>query len=209
MRAVESAVDAAWLAAAMTTFGGRVRDVAPAGFEAYARVLHPPRAGSWAAVAAANGRILHPAAQWERIAADHRDQAPFGALGGAQASALSRILAEHTSTPDDCFFAIWEGWGGLDADPAAAVVALPQRNYLLHGAAVTGAAHSFDRFTDRQANLWWPADRAWFVSSEIDFDSTVVAGSRALVDAVLASDLEALEVTADTDLSIVGDTLNG
>jgi hypothetical protein len=88
------------------------------------------------------------------------------------------------------------------------MLVLPQRNYWLYGGTVAEAAHSFDRFPDRQANLWWPADRAWLVASEIDFDSTVVAGSRALIDAVLASALEALEVTVDTDLSSLGDTLN-
>ncbi len=44
-------------------------------------------------------------------------------------------------------------------------------------------------------NLCWPEDRAWFVATEIDFDSTLVAGTRDLVDDLLAHDvLEALEV---------------
>ena len=57
--------------------------------------------------------------------------------------------------------------------------------------------------------LVWPADHAWCVASEIDWDSTVVGGSRAAIDAVLATDsLETFEVTADDDLSSEGDTIN-
>lgn len=41
-------------------------------------------------------------------------------------------------------------------------------------------------------NLLWPADRAWVMVSEIDFDSTVVAGSAELVAAICAD--PALEV---------------
>ncbi|MEN3122885.1 hypothetical protein [Janibacter sp. LM] len=57
--------------------------------------------------------------------------------------------------------------------------------------------------------LLWPADRAWVVASEIDWDSTIVAGPRSLVDAVLADErFEAFEVDADADLSYEGDTVN-
>lgn len=57
--------------------------------------------------------------------------------------------------------------------------------------------------------LLWPADRAWVVASEIDWDSTIVAGSRSLVDTVLADvRLEAYEVDEDADLTWEGDLLN-
>lgn len=57
--------------------------------------------------------------------------------------------------------------------------------------------------------MWWPADRAWFVASEIDFDSTVVAGAPELRDGLLSSSaLEAFEVPPDGILSLNGDTVN-
>jgi hypothetical protein len=56
--------------------------------------------------------------------------------------------------------------------------------------------------------LIWPADQAWCVASEIDFDSTVVGGSRTLIDAVLSSGLEALAVPEDGDLTENGDRIN-
>ncbi|MBO1902661.1 hypothetical protein J4H92_11965 [Leucobacter weissii] len=50
-------------------------------------------------------------------------------------------------------------------------------------------------------NLVWPEDRAWFLISEIDFDSTLIACSRACADALLAaSGVEAAEIDRDTPL---------
>lgn len=55
-------------------------------------------------------------------------------------------------------------------------------------------------------NLIWPEDRAWFLISEIDFDSTLIACSRACADALLAaSGVEAVEITRDTPLWDVED----
>lgn len=51
--------------------------------------------------------------------------------------------------------------------------------------------------------------RTWVVTSDIDWDSTIVAGSRALVDGVLADDrLEAYEVHEGSDLTWEGDVVN-
>ncbi|PZE24567.1 hypothetical protein [Curtobacterium sp. MCBD17_028] len=57
--------------------------------------------------------------------------------------------------------------------------------------------------------LIWPADRAWVVASEIDWDSTIVGGSRALVDAVLADErFEAFDVHPD-DVPAAGPSGSG
>ncbi|MBB5915961.1 hypothetical protein BJY24_004873 [Nocardia transvalensis] len=57
--------------------------------------------------------------------------------------------------------------------------------------------------------LLWPADHAWVVASEIDFDSTIVAGPRTLIDAVLADDrFEAFPIAEESDLSWDGDRIN-
>lgn len=66
-----------------------------------------------------------------------------------------------------------------------------------------------DPFWRDSPSLIWPADRAWFVASEVDFDSTVLGGSRALVDALLAAPgLEVFEVTPETKLTAFSDELN-
>ncbi|WP_243228461.1 hypothetical protein [Microbacterium sp. CIAB417] len=59
-------------------------------------------------------------------------------------------------------------------------------------------------------SILWPADRAWVMVSEIDFDSTIVAGSGALVAEICADPhLEAHTVADGADLSWDGDEVNG
>ncbi|MGW8482625.1 hypothetical protein ACWGJP_05760 [Microbacterium sp. NPDC055903] len=58
-------------------------------------------------------------------------------------------------------------------------------------------------------SIIWPEDRAWVMVSEIDFDSTVIAGSAALVAEICADErLEVFVIPEDADLSWDGDTIN-
>lgn len=50
-------------------------------------------------------------------------------------------------------------------------------------------------------SMMWPEDRAWVLVTEIDFNSTIIAGSRQLVDAICADPLlEALPIPAESAL---------
>jgi hypothetical protein len=162
-----------------------------------------------------------------------------GNLPPAQLVALLDVLERHTDPAADCFHAVWEGWGWLDgggvaylsrsggrpgpAPPgvsaealAAPLLQLPGRGYVLFRGplrAATTIGHSFPgggSFWPQSPNLLWSENRSWCVATEIDFDSTLVAGDRALVDAVLAAPgLEAWPVDADDDLTVAGDRVNG
>lgn len=66
--------------------------VGPSGFEAYARVLHS-------------------------VAGD--GERHEGHLDDVLLAALVEDLASHTSTPGDCFFALWEGYGDIHGGEAA------------------------------------------------------------------------------------------
>jgi hypothetical protein len=58
-------------------------------------------------------------------------------------------------------------------------------------------------------NLIWPADRTWFVVSEIDLDSTFVGGSTELINDLLAdSRLEAWPASAADPVTANSDVLN-
>ena len=123
-----------------------------------------------------------------------------------------RILVDHlrsaTTTPDRCWFAMWEGFGGLDDGGIRERVELPSRNYLLYSGPVDRTLESPHPF-DQSPNLWWPEDRAWFVATEIDFDSTFVGGDDRLI-AALASDqrLEALVILLSARADAAADRIN-
>ena len=62
----------------------------------------------------------------------------------------------------------------------------------------------------RTPNLLWPVDEAWCLATEVDLDSTVVGGTRALVDDLLAAPgLEVVEVTETDALGSSDDLVNG
>ena len=102
---------------------------------------------------------------------------------------------------------------------------LPQRNHVLFTAPPSAFADpSWVRFApwrDRAAedrgltpiaqhpSLLWPADRAWVMVSEIDFDSTIVAGSAALVAELCADErIEALPIPEGAKLHADADEVN-
>lgn len=54
-----------------------------------------------------------------------------------------------------------------------------------------------------------PEDHAWVLATEIDFDSTLAAGTTALIDDLIhTTGLEVLPIRTDADLTRDGDTLN-
>lgn len=108
-------------------------------------------------------------------------------------------------------------WTDVDAHPT---FELPGRTYLLGTGPIEvvvevadtplEVAHiSLSKMLGVPVALWWPSDRTWFVASEIDFDSTLVAGTGELLDSLLADDsIEAFEVPPDGILSNDGDRIN-
>ncbi|MFC4428118.1 hypothetical protein [Citricoccus alkalitolerans] len=62
---------------------------------------------------------------------------------------------------------------------------------------------------EQSPNLAWPRDRAWALASEIDVDTTLVAGSTGLIRAICTHPgLEAAVVRPETDLTAFADTVN-
>jgi hypothetical protein len=90
---------------------------------------------------------------------------------------------------------------------------LPGREYVLLTGLVSAATQVRERegdfgsgFSPTSPNLMWPADRAWFVASEIDFDSTLVGGSKELIEEIVeADDIEAWPIEPNDSLAFDGD----
>ena len=229
----EAVENAGWIAPRLHPFAQDVGAVVPPGFAAYARILHPawtrwdPKAREvrWSEVAEWSGRTIHPEVQFHSIAQPIRGrevgpsrwngEPHAGTLSAGQATALAELLASHTTTPEACWFCLWEGYGHLHSGGMAQQTVVfawgprplvwlrlwaarrrlrrikPRRPI---GARVNLPYRGYLLFTGsvRDAtgwedgpNLWWPDDRAWCVASEIDFPYTYVGGSRELIDAIL------------------------
>ena len=113
----------------MTGGFGAVTRTVPNDYPAYARICHPAvdrgaRLVAWSEVARATGRQTHPVMQWHALvgSADYLNMKgslwpgsdpETGNLVPEVLSPLCDLLADHTATPEDCFFCLWEGWGWI------------------------------------------------------------------------------------------------
>ncbi|MEP7193771.1 MAG: hypothetical protein ABI903_12995 [Actinomycetota bacterium] len=272
---------AGWIRPRLGGRFGAVTRTLPGGYPAYARICHPATDSdgtpvSWPEVGAVTGRHAHPLMQWHALIGSVYpvnatsalwlgENPEQGHIAPEVFGALTRVLAQHTTTPARCVFCLWEGYGWLHADtltmhplwsapsapnpgkhaaaptsanlptPSGAQqpgpvsnsgskhpyldrdgprVRLPGRDYLL----LTGpldAAISLGWWPDptwfqaQSPNLFWPADRTWCVATEIDFDSTLVAGTRTLIDALLNEPtLDAWPLDPDDSLDSDADHVN-
>jgi hypothetical protein len=207
---------------------GTVSAFLPAVFPAYGRVLHPAvrYAGDddvdvpWAEVAEENGTVSHPLMQWPGVTGGwefvgEEDQSPLwddspaeGHLPAPVAARLAAVLRRHTGTPDDCWFGLWQGWtGALSTRP---LLRLPGREHLLvRGPVELAAANLAAEPAEQSANLWWPADRAWCVATDVDLMSTYVGCSEAcLAELAGTRDLEVAPAGPDDAVTYAADRYN-
>ena len=227
-----------WIGRRLRAFDSHVvSSVVPGGFPAYVRLLHPARGAGgeqvrWTTIADWSGRRMHPLVQFHAIATavggESAERSPWheepthGNLPVEPFCRLCSILAGQTSTPDNCWFCLWDGYGYLEDVLPNAVrtgprVHLPQRDYMLfegeletatepHAPFGYSVGHSF---YPQSPNLFWPHDHMWCVASEIDLYCTLVAGSETLVNALLADPaLEAWRVEPDDPITYESDDVN-
>lgn len=227
----EDAGCAEWIEPRLTGAWGSVTNAVPDCFEAYGRVLHPASSSAgklvpWSEVAAAVGGEVHAGAQWHSLVRAAGPDDPSGAAWEGEApmqgdlcveslKPLCELLAQHTRFSKECFFGFWTGWG-LGSEIEGPRVELPPaagREYLLRKgslwAAVDAAEGKEPGLPATSPNLLWPLDRAWFLATEIDFDSTLVGGSHALIESIVESDeLEAWRIDPADLLTADADTRN-
>ncbi len=130
-----------------------------------------------------------------------RDGSEVADAGGATPAATEPPVQAVVPTGED------------PSSPARPLVRLPHREYLLFCGPVDAAggvgflAHGV--FFPHSPNLFWPHDHVWCVATEIDLDSTYIAGDQALADDLLSDPhLEAWSVRPDDSISWDSDTVN-
>ena len=189
-----------WLRRSIVTFGVNVGSFLPRQFEAFARIEHGKQT------------------EWSE-----EGNFPYSLI-----EPLTTHLAAATTTPMKCYFAVWEGYGvgtmvfgfppgtpakerraQIESQPRppawksrAPTLELPERRYHVFTGPIEGAATSLSGMPMgwQSANLWWPADHAWCVATEIDLAWTYVGGSRRLINGILRNPrLAAVETSASSE----------
>lgn len=143
MKSSDAVENADWIGERLHPFKAYdVGSVIPTGFAAYARILHPaakyggshPIEVRWSEVAEWSRSTIHPEVQFNAIAepALGNELGPWawnyeprnGVLSDGQIRALAAVLAAHTTTPDQCWFCLWEGQGYLNPGGIGPLVAI-------------------------------------------------------------------------------------
>jgi hypothetical protein len=222
---------AEWVVLGLRGFAESVLSLVPVGFSAYVRVFHPAyrqatKDGrpvvvpvSWSEIAAVNAKDAHPGMQLGALTDSYDsshpsqpglfDHAPdVGSLPDELVAPLATLLANHTTTPDRCWFAVWSGFGGLASEVRQAPeFSAPHREYHLLSGPVD--ALLVEPLRDQSPNLWWPDDRAWCAATEIDLDSTYIGCDDACRDQLLAlPKVEAAAIDPATGIDFASDLRN-
>lgn len=221
-----------WLTDRLDPFAIDVGSVVPRGFAAYARLFHPAYRSepgttsssievTWAQIAEANGKVAHRMMQFPNLTGSRDndlgqlgvfDRPPDeGSLPHSYAGRLADMLSRFTTTPESCWFGVWEGWGASRMRLGLApTFEIPGRSmYLLRGPLVALTQSISVEPTYQSASLCWPEDRAWCLATDIDLESTYVGGSAACIRALLdRPGLEGLACDISDGISYMADTIN-
>lgn len=200
-----------WWMGALHPFGTDVGSLIPDTFDAYCRVLHPPKASDGSSVrwgdlteSRVDGEVRLDTLLASRTTKEHLTPRQ-GSLPLDQLS----VVVEHLSTVEssDVLFGMWTGYGWLQGSPAVAPLgrgdarqssqdlskhpsvgvrlSLPHRDYTLYKGPV-GAAATFMFDVEQQSpNLWWDKFHSWVVATEVDKDSTYIGGRSQLIHGLM------------------------
>ena len=200
-----------------------VGSLVPQGFERYARILHPGwridgrqrLPVRWSEMAACTDSQPHALMQWNKIAVPNMGDAKVlapdeGTIPAAVSSHLADILASQTDC--HCWLGVWVGYGWDYSEhvpqPTRSVEVSGARDWDLFLAPMQAVFRPFFR-SGQTANLIWSDDRSWWLTADIDLNSSYIGGSAPLIEALLGSDkLETWPAVPDDDVTWDSDEVN-
>jgi len=216
-----------WIRDDIRNIDGTVGCFVPPIFRAYSRVYHPAMVVtstndgdtestlSWREAATKTGAVAHPCMEWNSIISvgnlstehNQRIEEPMvGELPERETGLLCDLLAKHTLTPSVCWFGFWTGRGFEGFSLSTPRLDLPGRDYFLFQGSAYSAIITLQGFGP---NIWWPQDKAWFVATDIDLQSTYVGGSENCIEDILAADgLETSRASERQSVTWDSDTIN-
>ncbi|MCY3639327.1 MAG: hypothetical protein OXI16_06530 [Chloroflexota bacterium] len=231
-----------WIEDALGSRFAHVESLVPKGYAAYARLFHPAmtqedRRVRWATVAEWSGKVYHSLMAFEGISvpiAGHgsadrpwADEPRAGEMDPEDIVELSRLLSDFTGTPDQYYFAVWDGYGSFSVGgsalytPSGGISLLPAVD-VENAQRIKGVAREYILFSGPPSindffgfpgldgpNIWWPEDRSWSVSTDIDLDSTYIGASEECIERLISHpSLEVLRTTSNAPVYMAADTIN-
>ena len=190
--------------------GAALRSWIPDVFERYARILHPAERWTggptewvrWKELSAWSGKPLAPTSSVHDLAlrddgatwpGPETERPLEGQLQPPHMDHLLGILAGGTASPTELWLLVWNGYGTQEDLSQDAVVEIHpswhgfRAYFLFRGSFDVSEVNEEIMF--EPPSFWWPEDRAWFVSTDIDASSTYVGGSSALIGQLMSDDL--------------------
>lgn len=148
----------------------------PIGFEKYARLLFIP----------------DPQFPGQRMSDIELDRDGPSEL--AQVATALDVLARHTTTPDECYFAIWDGWDSITI-ASWPNFKIPNRDYWL----LRGTLADYEHWNSSNPALWsygdtpdpafiFPADHSWCITNDVDPHFATIAAAAEAIDEILDND---------------------
>lgn len=200
---LEDPSPAFWLRDSLEPGGRTVASYVPAGYDGYVRVLNPVVVDrldgiqdriKWSTAAASVAAPVYSWMQWDETVVAAEGHLPerwaepaMGDLDATVATALAQVLANHTETPESCFFAAWEGHGDPAAHEDSLVTFPPDRRMKIYSGPIqTGTQALEEGLFGRRPLRWWPEDRAWCVGQDIYARSVFIAASMECIKALFA-----------------------
>lgn len=190
----------------------RVDFQVPAGFDRYCRILHRVYSSDgtllpWSGYAQSVDITIEPQTHWYEITRGDPQLQNVGpiesSLDRASAQAFLKFLARHLD-PDACIYAgFWIGWSWLHGiDPNLPTAPLGLRDYVLFSVPLSVLIREYKSDPSQFPGVLWPEDRSWYLSTDVDYDSTLVGGSEEFIDYLLTDQaVEALPIGPDVDLT--------
>ena len=181
----------------------------PSGFDRYCRVFHRVQGETedlpWSHFADKAGVAMHQRIKWPDI--DSRLDGPKegspqdGTMDDASFLRFLRVIRERSGSNSELRAGFWDGiynFAILDAPTAT----LGLREHVLFTVGLDALIAAVDSSVAQAPGVLWPADRSWYMSTDIDYNSTIISGSSGLIEALIADRLlEVIEISPDLDLT--------
>lgn len=180
----------------------------PSGFDKYCRIFHrvPDLNGElkpWSSFATAVDFAITDRTHWHSIA--QRDDSlrwigPIeGVLDKLSASEFLALLCGRVPLSTTLIAGFWRGSTRFQGSTAELpTVKLGLRENVLFRVTLSTLSGIDEEFP----GILWPEDMSWYLSTDIDYDSTIVGGTSDFIDSIMmSSSIEAVVISPDLDLT--------